>query len=100
MDLLEFSDWKARVSDPVTSQQSAEIVQFRLAGLRLRFVEGVKQLGTATANEAAYAITDNPQLAESIRKRAGECVNAEQVKVVGMRECRISGNRCRVYEVV
>lgn len=91
----------ARLSDPETSQESAAATELRCSHLRAKFVEGCrKRGGSATAKEAGYAITANPELAESIRKRARECVELGVVRVAGKRQCAISGNASQVYEVV
>lgn len=101
--LLDWSEHPARRSDPITSQRAAAKVKPRLIGLRGLFVEGVKRCGgRATAYEAAAAIFDAPMKRESIRKRASECVEGGFVRIVegAERICSISGNECRVYEVV
>lgn len=99
--LLDWSEKQARASDPATSHEAAALVRSRLAGLRAQFVEGVVKCGgTATANEAAAAIEENPMARESIRKRAKECLDRGAVRIVGTRECKISGGNCRVYEAI
>ncbi len=91
----------ARRTDPETSQESADATELRCSHLRAKFVEGCrKRGGSATAKEAGYAITANPELAESIRKRARECVELGVVRIAGKRQCAISGNASQVYEVV
>jgi len=91
----------ARQSDPETSQESADATELRCSHLRAKFVEGCrKRGGSATAKEAGYAITTNPELADSIRKRARECVELGVVRIAGKRQCTISGNASQVYEVV
>ena len=101
MDLFEFSETQFRSSDPETSRAAAVALESRLSGLRAKFVEGVKRCGgSATAKEAAVAMTRNPEMVESIRKRARECLDRGAVKVIGQRGCRVSGNVSQVYEVV
>lgn len=101
MDLIEFSEWKARMNDPATSQIAAQEVATKLVGLRADFVCGLRLLGgRGTANEVAVAVTRIPTKAESIRKRAKELVEAGVIRVIGDRECMVSGKRAQVYERV
>lgn len=101
LSLMEWAESKARASDPETSKESAVTVGSRAEGLRLLFVSGIKKLGgMATAKEASKAMSENPVKAESIRKRAKECVKLEMVEVAGVRECSVSGHKCQVYSVV
>lgn len=89
-----------RLSDPVTSWDSAKKTSESLKGRRRQFVDGLIACGgSATANEAASAITDNYSLRESIRKRAAECLDRGYVHLAGTRECKVTGNNCQVYEV-
>lgn len=92
----------SRSSDPPTSTDGASETSRKLFSLRLMFCTGVMKCGgSATANEAAAAMTEDHSLRESIRKRARECVEAGGVKVEEeTRACSVSGKRCRVYSVV
>jgi hypothetical protein len=99
-------DWAAsqtlaRASDPETSVAAADRVVPKLYGLRAKFVEGVCACGgQATAKEAANAVSDNPEVVDSVRKRARECVERGFVRVVGQRACSISKQVASIYEVV
>lgn len=100
-DLFDWADANlARQSDPPTSAIAAAKVESKLSGLRLQFVAGVKRCGgSATAKEAAVAMSANPEVVESIRKRAKECVDMGFVSLLEARKCRVSGNACLVYIV-
>ena len=100
LSLIDWSESQARASDPSTSKEAASNVSRKAETLRGMFVSGVRRLGTATAKEAAKAITENQVISESIRKRAKECVKMKQVAVAGIRECSVSGHKCQVYRVV
>ena len=91
----------ARESDPETSHAAATKVRPKLVGLRQTFVEVLKSLGQATANEVAAAAVGAGLVvnAESIRKRAQELVDLGWVRVVGSRTCAVTGNSASVYEV-
>ena len=102
--MTELFDWAesnlARQSDPQTSAIAAEKIESKLSGLRLQFVAGVRRCGgSATAKEAAVAMSANPEVVESIRKRAKECVEAGAVSIGQVRKCKVSGNACLVYVV-
>jgi hypothetical protein len=100
-DLFDWANSLSRQSDPATSHVAAANIEASLSGLRSKFVEGVRRCGgNATAKEAAVAMTRNPELVESIRKRAKECVDRGAVKCDGQRVCRVSGNTCTVYRVI
>lgn len=101
--LLDWAESQAlaRASDPQTSVAAAEGIVPKLAGLRAKFVEGVRLCGgQATAKEAANAVSDNPEVVDSVRKRARECVERGFVRVVGQKVCDISRQSASVYEVV
>ena len=101
--MTELFDWAdsqsiARQSDPDTSHIAAANVESKLSGLRAMFVEGVRRCGgSATAKEAANAMSRNPEVVESIRKRAKECVTMGVVTCGESRKCKVSGNACLVY---
>lgn len=92
-------DWAARRTDPETSHIAAGELQPRLSGLRLQFVNALKQLGKATANEVAASVTCDPHVAQSIRKRAKEIERAGLIRVVSVRQCKQTGSKASVYEV-
>lgn len=100
LSLIDWSESQSRASDPTTSKEAASNVSRKAETLRGMFVSGVRRLGTATAKEAAQAITENHVVSESIRKRAKECVKMQKVSVVGIRECSVSGHKCQVYRSV
>jgi hypothetical protein len=89
----------ARASDPITSKQSSAETKLVVTGLRLVFVHQVREHGPCTANEAVEAF-ENPHYAESVRKRASECLRLGLVRVAGSRACRVTGKSAQVYEVV
>jgi hypothetical protein len=102
--MTELFDWAekiARDSDPITSHVAAANTESSLSGLRAKFAEGVARCGgSATAKEAANAMSRNPELAESIRKRAKECVERGYVTCEGVRRCQVSGHSCSVYHSI
>ena len=102
MTMNNLFDWYdaniARQSDPQTSAIAAANVESKLSGLRLQFVAGVRRCGgSATAKESAVAMSANPEVVESIRKRAKECVDMGFVSLLEPRKCKVSGNACLVY---
>ena len=82
-----------RFSDPATSRMGAESVAASLTGFRLLFVQRLKELGQATANEFAAGN-------ESIRKRARECERLGLIRECGARPCRVTGKQATVWEVI
>lgn len=100
MDLFGWADSLSRKSDPETSHAAEVAVEGKLSGLRASFVEGIRRCGgSATAKEAAVAMSRNPELVESIRKRAKECVDRGFVTCGESRKCKVSGNACLVYSI-
>lgn len=96
MDLFEY----ARLSDPVTSELGGLSIESKLVGLRRKFTETCRRIGGGTAQEIAAEAADCPREAESIRKRAKECVDLGFVKVADQaRKCRVTGSMAMVYEV-
>lgn len=81
-----------RFTDPATSRMAAEGVADSLNGLRAQFVERLKVLKQATANEVACGN-------ESLRKRARECQRLGVIKEVGVRACSVTGKQATVWEV-
>lgn len=97
---MELFDWAlSRQADPPTSEESATVIKPKLSYLRAFFVDSLTKLGRATANEVAAFATDNPHLAESIRKRAGECEKLGLVEKCGVRPCSRTGNNATVYRI-
>ena len=90
----------ARESDPETSHAGAAHVRPKLVGLRLAFVETLRSLGRATANEVAAAAVGAGLVlnAESLRKRARELVDLGLIRVVGSRPCSVTGCAADVFE--
>jgi hypothetical protein len=102
-ELLEWAESRAlaRSTDPQTSVAAAGRIAPKADGLRGKFVEGVRLCGgQATAKEAANAVSDNPEVVDSVRKRARECVDRGYVRVVGQRACKISNQPASVYEEI
>ena len=86
----------ARTTDKPTSQTAASEIEPKLAGLRVEFVRLLKQIGRpATAQEVA-ALAGG---AESIRKRALECVRMGAVKECGTKTCEVTGKQATAYVV-
>lgn len=93
-------DWadRARVSDPDTSKNAA--VSFNVTERRRQFFDGLRSLGTATANEVAlFVCGDNRRMHESIRRRASDLVKMGLIEIAGRRECDMIGKRVTVYRV-
>jgi len=82
-----------RFTDPATSRLAAEGVAEKLTGYRAEFIERLKELKQATANEVA-------QGNESIRKRARECQRLGFIRECGVRRCAVTGKLATVWEVV
>lgn len=87
-----------RRSDPLTSQLADS--KIAKTELRMAFVEAIASMKSATSKEVEdyWRLKGNKQ-AESIRKRAKECVLAGWVKTNGARKCSVTGNVAIVYEV-
>lgn len=80
----------ARQSDPETSQIAAADIEPKLSGCRREFVERLRVLGAATAQEVADGN-------ETIRKRAKECERMGWIVNAGARRCRVTGKMATVY---
>ena len=86
----------ARTTDKPTSQTAASEIEPKLVGLRAEFVRLLKQIGQpATAQEVA-ALAGG---AESIRKRALECVRMGAVRECGTKTCDVTGKQATAYTV-
>jgi hypothetical protein len=94
----------ARESDPQTSHVAAAKQRTKIAGVRGVFVEVLGQLGRATANEVAVAAVSAglARNAETVRKRANECVDLGFVRVVstGPVVCTVTGQLATQFERV
>lgn len=82
-----------RVSDPETSRIAAVEIVSSLCGLRLEFVDRLRQLGKATANEVARGN-------ESVRKRARECERLGLIRSCGVGPCSVTGKQATIWEIV
>ena len=99
MDLFDYAESRlARVADPETSQLSAIETTAKLTQRCQQFLDGLRLLGQATANEVAVFVAgQNIGLVGSIRRRASDLHAAGLVEIVDRRECRITGKRVHVY---
>lgn len=91
-----------RKTDPATSSQAASRTD--LSAAQSIFVFALMKLGQATAQEVAVtAVRDYSarQQPETIRKRAKELQQMQppKIRAVGVRACRVTGNRATVFEV-
>ena len=85
-----------RATDKETSQTAAADITPKLAGLRAEFVRLLREIGRpATAQEVA-ALAGG---AESIRKRALECVRMGAVREYGTKTCEVTGKQATCYVV-
>ncbi len=64
-----------------------------------QFLDGLRQLKQATANEVgALVARDNTGLVGSIRRRASDLHRDGLIRVVGRRNCKVTGKPVTVYE--
>ena len=98
-DQLDLFSWAARSGDPSTSHLAAEHIRPSLSRLRRMFLETLARIGPATANEVAWAATEDHTLRESIRKRAAEVVKTGEARIVAKRSCKVTGMMANVYEL-
>ena len=92
---------RSRVSDPETSRQAAREIDPKLTIRCQQFLSGLLQLGQATANEVGVHVAgSNVGLIGSIRRRASDLYADGLIRIVDRRECRVTGKRVHVYEVV
>jgi predicted HTH transcriptional regulator len=85
-----------RPSDPQTSQLAAANIEPKLTDRQAAFVACLKLMGhPSTAQEIAQMA--RPEIRESVRKRAAECVRRGFVKQVGERKCAVTGNVASTY---
>ncbi len=111
----------ARRNDPATSKRSAAAIESKLSDLEQAFMTALRSFSyPVTAQEVAdgaFPITKDSDIRkglsrrESIRKRAGELtkpkfdkqggiIRPAQIRIVGERECRATGNVASVYEEI
>ncbi len=101
MNLFDWAEQRSRDGDPETAKQSDAEIRHVLNVRCLQFLEGLKALGTATANEVALSVTgDNRGMHDSIRRRASDLVRLGRIRQIGVRECDVTGKRVALYEVV
>ena len=88
-----------RRTDPPESKLAAWQIKVKAETYRAYFIESLRYLGTATANEVGRHATPNTIEADSIRKRAKELERAGLIRKVGSRACMVTGKTAGVYEV-
>lgn len=99
MDLFDYA--LSRQQDPETSRVAAKEIETKLTFRCQQFLSGLLQLGQATANEVGVHVAgSNVGLIGSIRRRASDLHAAGLIRIVDRRECRVTGKRVHVYEVV
>lgn len=98
--MMDLFDWAARATDPVESQDSARYIKPNLPKLRRMFVDSCRALNGGTAQEIAWHATTDATLRESVRKRATECVRDGLVYRSVQRQCKVTGQVARVFQVV
>lgn len=98
MNLLDWAEQRARASDPEPSHAAAAQVPLTLRCAQ--FLDGLRSLGTGTANEVALFVSgDNRGMHDSIRRRASDLVRLGRIRQIGVRECSVTGKRVAYYEV-
>lgn len=110
MDLFEYAERQTdlavvgglvRSSDPVSSHDAASEVSTKLTVRCQQFLDGLRSLGQATANEVAVAVAGgNIGLVGSIRRRASDLQASGHIRIVDRRECKVTSKRVHVYEIV
>lgn len=89
-----------RNSDPQSSHDAAVAITPKLTMRCKQFLDGLRQLKQATANEVgALVAQDNIGLVGSIRRRASDLHRDGLIRVVGRRNCKVTGKPVTVYEV-
>jgi hypothetical protein len=88
----------ARNDDPDTSKEaSGEFEPSRMLRKK-QFIWGLLLCGgTATAREAVAAITKDPTISESIRRRASDLAKSGCIRIAGTRRCSVSNFKATVY---
>ena len=102
MDLFDYAESRlARASDPETSQCAAVQTATKLTHRCQQFLDGLRILGQATANEVAVFVAGgNIGLVGSIRRRASDLHKHNLTRVVTRRACKVTGKPVSVYEIV
>lgn len=87
MDLFDYAESRlARVSDPETSQCAAVETTAKLTQRCQQFLDGLRILGQATANEVAVFVAGgNIGLVGSIRRRASDLHRDGVIEIVDHR---------------
>lgn len=98
--LIDFAESRARVTDPETSHDGAKAIAPHIGILHRQFFDKLKELGQATANEVAMAISDNHARINSLRRRASDLEKAGWIRAIGKRLCQRTGTMATVYECV
>jgi len=100
MNLFDYAESKlSRASDPETSHTSAIETTAKLTMRCQQFLDGLRILGQATANEVAVFVAgNNIGLVGSIRRRASDLQAKNIIRVVGRRACKVTGKPVTVYE--
>lgn len=101
MDLFDYAESRlSRVTDPETSQCAAVETATKLTQRCQQFLDGLRLLGQATANEVAVFVAgQNIGLVGSIRRRASDLHEKQIIRVVGRRVCKVTGKPVSVYEI-
>lgn len=99
MNLFEYAEHLARTSDPETSKCAAVEAKAKLTQRCQQFLDGLRDLGQATANEVAVHVAGgNIGLVGSIRRRASDLHEKMIIRAVGRRPCKVTGKPVTVYE--
>ncbi len=101
MNLFDYAESQlARTSDPETSKCAAIETTAKLTMRCQQFLDGLRILGQATANEVAVFVAGgNIGLVGSIRRRASDLQANNIIRVVHRRACKVTGKVVSVYEV-
>jgi hypothetical protein len=99
MDLLDYAEQRARQSDPLPSKVAASEIEKDLSELQKQFLQGLRELGQATANEVAAHLTDNFARRNTLRRRASDLVG-KHIRDIGSRKCKETRRLATVYEVI
>lgn len=99
MDLLDWAEQRARLSDPMPSHQAAADVGKVLTELQQQFLAGLRELGQATSNEVAAHVAQEFARRNTLRRRASDLVGTK-IRAVGTRKCLITGRPATVYELM
>ena len=89
----------ARNEDPDSSHDAADELLSCLSTRRVQFLKGLRELGAATANEVGVHVAGSKiGLVGSTRRRASDLEKLGYIRVIGHRECKVTGKRVHVYE--